>query len=391
LLGGIYTGGKEQDLNTGSDKASKIWNYGLRIGWAFHEYAELESFLAYTPTTTTVGDQNVYMYGVNAVGQYPITDQIVPYLTFGGGAVLFDHELQGEDSDFAVNYGGGLKFFAFKNLAIRPDIRGLTTFGGTHTALLGTLNLTYYAAFGPQATKDKDRDHDGLMDSVDQCPDEPETQNGYQDEDGCPDVLPAQDRDGDGIVDDQDKCPDEAETKNGFEDEDGCPDTAPAPTPAPVGDKDGDGILDNVDKCPEVPETKNGFEDEDGCPDHEIDQLEGVVEGIHFKTAQATIETSSYNVILRIAALLKKYKEVRIRVEGHTDSDGTIAFNEKLSRDRSRAVRDAIVEGGISPNRLEVDGYGESRPIATNATKSGKALNRRIEFKVLNPEVLRKE
>jgi OmpA-OmpF porin, OOP family len=141
-----------------------------------------------------------------------------------------------------------------------------------------------------------DRDGDGIMDDVDQCPDEPEDFDGWQDQDGCPDpdndadlVLdkndkcpndagpasnqgcPVKDRDGDGIADDVDKCPDIPEDIDGFEDEDGCPEGGPN------RDRDGDGIPDNVDKCPDVPEDKDGFQDEDGCPDPDNDQ-DGVLD-----------------------------------------------------------------------------------------------------------------
>ncbi len=102
-----------------------------------------------------------------------------------------------------------------------------------------------------------DRDGDGLPDTADQCPTEPEDKNGFEDHDGCPDG--ARDTDGDGIPDLKDKCPAEAEDANGFEDADGCPDGA--------RDTDGDLIPDFKDKCPLEAEDLNGFEDADGCPD----------------------------------------------------------------------------------------------------------------------------
>jgi OmpA-OmpF porin, OOP family len=98
-----------------------------------------------------------------------------------------------------------------------------------------------------------DKDRDDVADSADQCPGVPEDNDGFQDDDGCPDF----DNDNDGIYDKDDKCPDEAEDKDGFQDFDGCPDL----------DNDNDGIADSTDQCPDKPETKNGFKDEDGCPD----------------------------------------------------------------------------------------------------------------------------
>lgn len=110
-----------------------------------------------------------------------------------------------------------------------------------------------------------DTDGDGIGDNVDQCPTEPETFNGFQDEDGCPDGTPPKgdgDLDGDGILDKDDVCPSQKETFNGFQDDDGCPDKL-----AGESDMDGDGIKDEDDVCPTIKEVVNGFEDDDGCPD----------------------------------------------------------------------------------------------------------------------------
>ena len=91
----------------------------------------------------------------------------------------------------------------------------------------------------PAAKADADRDHDGILDAVDKCPDQPEDKDGFEDADGCPDP----DNDGDGVLDAADKCPDKAEDKDGFQDADGCPDP----------DNDGDGVLDAADTCPDTP------------------------------------------------------------------------------------------------------------------------------------------
>jgi hypothetical protein len=104
---------------------------------------------------------------------------------------------------------------------------------------------------------DVDNDGDGLNDDVDKCPNDPEDHDGYQDEDGCPD----RDNDNDGIPDGYDSCPDQAEDKDGDRDEDGCPDN----------DRDRDGVEDDKDKCPDEPEDTDGFGDEDGCPETDFD------------------------------------------------------------------------------------------------------------------------
>lgn len=98
-----------------------------------------------------------------------------------------------------------------------------------------------------------DRDSDSIADARDKCPQQPEDLDGFQDEDGCPDL----DNDNDGILDAKDLCPNVPEDRDGFEDRDGCPEA----------DNDKDRIIDSKDRCPNVPENYNGFEDEDGCPD----------------------------------------------------------------------------------------------------------------------------
>ena len=125
-----------------------------------------------------------------------------------------------------------------------------------------------YAAFLTSGERGKDTDKDGIPDTKDACRLQPETYNGYQDTDGCPDTVPpptSNDTDGDGILNTNDQCPSQAETFNGYQDTDGCPDTVPAPV-----DTDGDGILDYADGCPTQPETFNGYLDEDGCPDNVV-------------------------------------------------------------------------------------------------------------------------
>ena len=106
-----------------------------------------------------------------------------------------------------------------------------------------------------------DRDHDGLKDDVDRCPDDPEDYDDFQDSDGCPEL----DNDLDQIEDPQDQCPNTPEDRDGVDDDDGCPDVEPL-------DRDGDRIVDELDECPDDPEDYDGFRDEDGCPDIDNDE-----------------------------------------------------------------------------------------------------------------------
>ncbi len=223
-----------------------------------------------------------------------------------------------------------------------------------------------------------DNDQDGISDPDDTCPYDAEDLDGYEDEDGCPDV----DNDGDGIADAEDQCPDTPEDVDGFQDDDGCPDE----------DRDGDGIPDGADQCPDEAETFNGHDDTDGCPDAEAPRGEISVQQdklvlpdkIYFEFDQAVIRPESYATLRQATVFLTEHPEIRIRIEGHTDSRGASDYNLRLSQARADAVKRYLVEiGGLDPSRFETQGFGESRPVATNATETGRALNRRIEWTIV--------
>ena len=236
---------------------------------------------------------------------------------------------------------------------------------------------------------DPDNDGDGLLDPADRCPLQPETKNGFEDSDGCADELPPPppvDTDGDGLTDDQDRCPAVAEDKDGFQDEDGCPDP----------DNDKDSVADPADKCPFEPETINGVNDEDGCPDKGKVKVrvEGqkivILDKVYFATNKDVILPRSFDLLKQVAAVLRANPEItKVRVEGHTDSQSSDAFNLNLSQRRANNVRKRLVEKeGIAPERLESVGYGESRPVDTNKTAAGRENNRRVEFIILEMEKL---
>jgi len=147
---------------------------------------------------------------------------------------------------------------------------GTYTIIGTYIpADVGTYSVKILVQFEAVPITVPDTDYDGIDDSDDQCVNDVETMNGFEDTDGCPDVIPIDDLDNDGIDDSLDNCPTQSETVNGFEDTDGCPDVIPIGDLDNDGidDLDNDGIDDSLDNCPTQSETVNGFEDTDGCPD----------------------------------------------------------------------------------------------------------------------------
>ncbi|MCA9753145.1 MAG: OmpA family protein [Gemmatimonadetes bacterium] len=113
---------------------------------------------------------------------------------------------------------------------------------------------------------------------------------------------------------------------------------------------------------------------------------------ILFETSRATLLPRSRDVIDTIGRVLAEFPATIVSIEGHADPRGAADFNQRLSERRAQAVSDYLVEHcAIDPGRLRVRGFGESVPIATGTSATELALNRRVEFRVLNPEALRTE
>ncbi|MCB9669916.1 MAG: OmpA family protein [Alphaproteobacteria bacterium] len=249
-----------------------------------------------------------------------------------------------------------------------------------------------------------DSDGDGLIDAVDPCPEDAEDFDGFQDQDGCPEL----DNDNDLVNDLRDGCPLVPEDTDGWEDEDGCPDpdndsdgvadsidrcpNEPGPTErqgCPDQDADDDGISDANDQCPTQPETKNGYLDDDGCPDEEPKKVVvtrtrvEIKETIEFQTGSATLLPSANSILDDVVKVLQDVPDMRLRIEGHTDNQGSDSANLQLSQERAFSVRVYLESRGIPRERLEAVGRGELEPIDTNRTPGGRQRNRRVEFHIL--------
>jgi OOP family OmpA-OmpF porin len=173
-----------------------------------------------------------------------------------------------------------------------------------------------------------------------------------------PDAEP--DTDADGVVDSRDECV-------------GTPAGAAVDSKGCSTDSDNDGVADYKDKCPNsAPGAKvNAL----GC----VDAL--VLEGVNFHTASAELTDSAKAILLPIAmAHRKHYADVNLLIAGHTDSQGTDAYNQDLSERRAASVRAFMITHGCDENMLSTIGYGESKPIGDNATSEGRAKNRRVEM-----------
>jgi outer membrane protein OmpA-like peptidoglycan-associated protein len=354
------------------------------------------------------------------------------------GDTAFDRFGQREGT--ALEATGGVRFFhssgVVAGVAAGPGLaRG---FGTPDVRAIATLGWVTPPDLAAAAAVDGDRDADGVFDSADQCPDEPEDLDRFEDENGCPEP----DNDRDGIRDTADQCPLEPETMNSWQDEDGCPDTIP--------DTDGDGIRDDTDQCVEQPEDLDEFEDQDGCPDVDndrdgvvdatdrcpivagpvanegcpdadrdgdtvVDRLDNcpdepgppenhgcrdrqrvvieagrlqILEMVFFRTNGDQILRRSHELLLNVARVLNAHPEIpRVVVEGHTDSRGNHDHNVDLSQRRAQSVVRFLTErGGVSPDRLEARGFGPDQPEVPNATtRDEHARNRRVEFRIPGP------
>jgi len=183
-------------------------------------------------------------------------------------------------------------------------------------------------------------------------------------------------------------------------------------------DSDGDGLTDEQEALfgtdPRVPDT-----DRDGVPDGKdlerntpfgkpVDEFgralkeqevtlirEGFIRlnAVYFDVGKATIRAESNDALNEVAEILKKYPTIKIEVQGHTDITGARAKNIKLSQARAQAVLEYLVarDSALNRNNFTAVGYGPDKPIADNKTAEGKQLNRRVEFVVLNKEVLQEK
>ena len=324
-----------------------------------------------------------------------------PFLEVGGGYTWIDEIGAG-----TVNAGLGLNLWFTDNIGLTLQTgykHAFEDYGVTHWQHLAGISVKFGGT---------DTDGDGIYDKDDACPEVAglEAFNGCPDADGdgiedskddCPNAAGSKemngcpDADGDGVADKDDACPNEAglAALAGCPDADGdgvadkddeCPNEAgPAENKGcPWADKDGDGVLDKDDQCPDVAGTVANM----GCPEvtEEVQkELNEYAKTILFDTGKSSLNPASTKVFVDIIRILNEYPNAKFSVEGHTDSVGSEKLNQKLSEERANSVRDFLIEEGIDSSKLTAIGYGESKPIASNKTRSGRTENRRTEINLM--------
>jgi outer membrane protein OmpA-like peptidoglycan-associated protein len=362
----------------------------------------------------------------------------IPYLWSGGNSIIWfqtkdinGSKVYAKQREFIISYFGELGFKIILADGLSLNFAGSYNASGTDE-LDGHVSKKKDIYFGGTAGISiifggvKDSDNDGVADDYDLCPNTP---SGITvDEFGCP-VKIVQDDDMDGISNEFDKCPDtpfgiKVDNEGCPTDLDGdgvpdykdkCPNTAPGIMVNESGcplDSDGDGIADNLDECQNTPagvqvdekgcpidSDKDGVPDYlDKCPNTEVnvrvdangcplpeETREIILQGMTtFDVGKSTLTENAKKELYEITQIMLKNPETKWRIEGHTDSQGSSKYNQKLSEDRAVSVMNFLIGLGINKNRLSAAGMGESFPIADNATEIGKQKNRRVVITRIN-------
>jgi OOP family OmpA-OmpF porin len=376
---------------------------------------QVDKFVTAPDVVVNPGD--LMYYGVDATLTYSFMELIKskvlePTLSVGGGYTFL-----GDESYGTVNPGVGLNIWFTENVGLSLLGTYKKSFGDRQYAGTDTPDAPSYTQYSAGLIFKfgaKDTDGDGIYDKDDACPEVaglkqfngcPDTDaDGIEDsKDKCPTIAgPAEfqgcpDTDGDGVADPDDACP----TVAGLKQFQGCPDTDgdgvtdasdKCPTVAgpasnggcPELDSDKDGVIDKDDACPTVP----GPASNKGCPEvteQVLQELKVQARAVYFVTGKAVLETADKGAtdgrLEAIKEILKNYPNAKFSIEGHTDSTGSAKLNQKLSEDRAKVVMDKLIEKGVNPANLTSAGFGSTKPVASNKTKEGKALNRRTEIR----------
>jgi OmpA-OmpF porin, OOP family len=342
---------------------------GARLARPFFPWLVAEAELPITATSTNEFDVDVFWMEPRAHARLELlpAERVRPFVTLGAGmpVVLSSKRgLYGSDLTVDMYVGGGVHVSPRPGVSLRLDVRSGLVPGRGETALAPELEIVFGVSVhlgggsrdrrvaAPVADADKDR----IGDEFDQCIDRPEDIDGFEDQDGCPDI-----------------------------------------------DNDGDRVLDIADKCPAVAETNNGFQDDDGCPDtmpSDVAALAGTIEGLAYGTGEIDVRPTAERTLDRIAAILAKHPSVRIVLVGHTDDQEALlpvgpeegetapdpaALALELSRTRADQVRQALLRRGVGAGRIDVQGKGADAPVSEGNTPRARLRNRRVELRLFVP------
>lgn len=369
-------------------------------GWVFEPFPDVADEESGTPYfTAAVGPRFRFMDNQEGYANEPGGDLAGNFWVSGHlGYHLFD------GSQLGIDLGAGYEWSVTSPLSIGLFARAALLIGNENdnrskldAILYGGVSFSFELIGGVEAL---DSDGDGLADERELAvhgtnPNDPDT-----DGDGLNDGLEVRtetdprssDTDGDGLMDgvedaDHSGGLDASESDPRVADTDGggVPDGWEAEhsmnlrDPAD-DDSDGDGVFEHLDRCPNTPEGEEV--DAHGCI---IMRAQVTLDGIQFAFDSAEILPASERTLRRGLQILRDNPEVRVEIAGHTDNVGNASYNRRLSRARAQAVKRWLVERGIEEARMTTRGYGATQAVASNDTEAGRARNRRIEFRRLDP------
>ena len=352
-------------------------NFGIEGTWDFiKSYVDDKSIPPTRQGQFASPTSSVFItqYNLDLLYHFMPESRFNPYVTAGYGIVHYTPKINNKNMS-ALDFGVGAKYWVAENIALRADVRDNMVFDEHIHNVATTLGVVL--AFGGKSKSspvpvDKlvDSDGDGVADTLDKCPGTPA--GVAVDKDGCP-----LDTDKDGVADYLDKCPG---TPVGVAvDRIGCP-----------LDSDGDGVPDYLDKCPGTPAGVKV--DSNGCPPVVIVPAhvkaaaakrfcsKPAVLAINFDTNKSDIKPEYHDELKTVGDFLIYFPKAKGEISGHTDSTASNEYNQKLSERRAESVEKYIrTTFGVDPGRIATKGYGETKPVASNKTKAGRAKNRRIE------------
>lgn len=315
-------------------------------------------------------DKSLVPYGILGIGLAKEASNVLAYAPMGLGF------------QFKAKQGSFLNVFGTYNAEASKLTKMHMNYGVSYSFPLKLKEKKPIAL--PEAPVQADQDDDGVSNDIDACPD----RAGLLKYKGCP--VP--DEDGDGINDENDKCPN-AEgiikyrgcpvpdtDKDGIpDDQDQCPTIAGLTgyKGCPIPDTDKDGVNDEVDACP----TIAGIAANNGCEDLQP-ALSNIAAALKFEVGQATIATKSLSGLDVIVTMMTQYPQTTLIITGHTDNTGKRKINDALSLLRAKKVQAYLVKKGLAINRTTLVGLADTQPIADNATKQGRAQNRRVDLTI---------
>lgn len=382
----------------------------IQIGRDITENLSVEGLLGYNdweswldPPTARYPDWFMIDLSANLL-YFPKREMtFAPYLMVGVGYLGGDLTPDGSENNVSATAGAGFEWrMGRSNYSIRGEVRARHAFDQCSssecrdfTDFIYTVGVSYRFGGAPSIpTPEADTDLDGVLDMWDECPDTP--RGTEVSASGCP-IMPREaDSDGDRIPDSQDDCPNtppgaavnpqgcplDSDLDGVPTDRDRCPATRPNAKVDVYGcevdeDTDNDGVLNENDSCPATPQGARV--DVYGCEITDVIQLPG----LNFETNSDRILPGAERVLVDAAATLQIHGDLVIEVAGHTDNVGNDNWNIGLSLRRAYTVRNFLIAQGVAPERITARGYGPFEPIADNATAEGRAMNRRVELRII--------